>query len=380
MNRSTLLSSAAVLLFAGTSMGQNLLRYRPTAGLPLRERPLPSPAWTGSGPGRLLPHHAGPARALLSGPRGAVTINVADGVMLSTNGAGTIDRTEYSRTGLATGVVLPSLPFPAGVAQVNGMAFDPSSRHLFLTDGTTIYEVDPAAGMAVLFSFPASPMNTLAGLDFDRADPGHVYGVSTAGEVAIYDRYVGVMVSVTSPTYAWPGAEATGLALYKTAAPRRDFFVLHRNGDVYNHSTGVRIHNGLGGQVGMAYLPTPVHLPSSASGSEEVMTSAFVVDGEARFGFELQGLAAPAIPLGWAVSLMPPGGLVPLPVLCSDLWPDPATAFVSTSPGATAMPLPLPAGPIYVGTTLIAQPVVVTGDPTCPIKLLEAMHCEISTG
>jgi hypothetical protein len=381
--------AAVVITMASALSAQNLLRYRPSSPLPIQERPAPSRAWSRSapGPGLIQPNLPGPTRAFLAHPNGAITIDSTTGWIFSTNGAGVIDRTEYSRIGSATGATIPPLPFPAGVARVTGMTFDPVARHLFLTDGLTIYEVDPAAGMAVLTAFPASPLNFLAGLSYDPADPLHVYAVSTAGEVATYSRGGG-LIAVSPAIYSWPGAPAVGLSLYKTASACRDFHVLHGNGNIYNHTLGDLIHTGAGNHVGMAFLPSPVLMPSvGACGGAgmDVRTSKLVVDGIAGFGLEID------LPLGtpfvaWFIEVLPacppPLALLSSIGLCgSDVWvtaPVFSSVVAASSGGATVLPLTLPPG--FVGTTLVAQPLVPCAASACGFVLPDAMHLEICSG
>ncbi|HEX5050411.1 MAG TPA: hypothetical protein VFZ65_01435 [Planctomycetota bacterium] len=389
---------AAAILLPGLSLSaQNLLSYRPDGGVgaPARmfEFPCRSPAWSPAlgGPGLVPGPFAGRARPFVAA-LGACTVDSTAGVMFTTNGLVSIQRTQYPRIGSSTGAAIPDLPIPAVVGQVTGMAVDPVLHHLFLTNGPTVFEVDPTAGMAVLASFPAAPLNLLAGLEYDPAQPGLVFAVTTAAEVATYNRGGG-LISAAPPTYAWPGADAVGIAYDKSNVAGGDFYVMHANGQIYNHTHGVLHTTEPANQVGMVYLPSPVQLPSAGTCggvTPTVSVSELVVEGAGGFGLEIDNLPAGAPLAVWGVQVYGPGTAPPvppvwigLPFACGDtLWPVPGMpllTFTALGAGTSAvLPLPLPGA--TAGWTLLAQPLVFCPSSPCGFILPNAMQCEISRG
>lgn len=387
---------ACVCVLSVTTLGavlpaQNLVSYRPNNGAPAQmfEFPCASRAWVGGGPGLIAGAYPGRARPLQPHPLGAVANDSTAGVLFTTNGQVSIQRTEYPRIGSASGVALPDLPIPAGVGTVNGMAVDPALRRIFLTNGVTVFECDPLAGMAILVSFPAAPLNVLAGLDFDPTQPGLLFAVSTAGEVATYGR-AGGLIAVSAPTYAWPGAMATGVALDKSDAAGGVFYVQHANGQVYNHTTGALHTTEPADQVGISYIPSPIQLPSAGvcgGAAPTVTVSELVVDGLAN-GLELRGLAAGTPFVVWGIVVLPPGSppavATGVPFACGDtLWllppmPTPVTLLAPVGGTSSLLPLAVPAG--LAGWALFVQPLVPCAASPCGFVLPNAMQLEISRG
>lgn len=383
---------AMALLAPATALSaQNLLAYRPDpASAEMSEFPCRSRAWQpGCTPGLVPGPYAAPLRPFAANPLGACTVDATTGVVYTTNGINSIQRRQYPRIGSSTGAALPNLPIPAVVGSVTGMAVDPVNKHLFLTNGTQVFEVDPLAGMAIVASWVAMPMNILAGLEYDPARPNRVFGVSTAAEIATYERGVGFL-SAVSPIYPWPGFEATGLGLDKSDPLGGDFYVVHANGQVFHYPTGT-LHTTLpANQVGMVYLPSKIELPSGGAcgGAAPVVgTSRLVVDGAAGFGLEIGNLPLGTALVIWGIDVLAPAAApacmstVALPFGCGDtLWfPAPPTLFAALAAGTSAvMPLPLPAG--FPGWTLIAQPALFCGACPAGLVLPNAMQLEISRG
>ena len=230
-------------------------------------------------------------------------------------------------------------------------------------------------------------MNILSGLDFDPTQPTLVFAVTTAGEVATYNRGGG-LVSVASPTYAWPGSIATGVALDLSDAAGGMFYVQHANGEVYNHTLGV-LHATLPvDEVGLTFLASPIQLPSagSCSGATPVVgVSDLVLADSPGFTLTLDGLPLGTPFVAWGIEL--PGGPaaapVGLPFACGDtLWLDPITppgivVLTAVVAGASApLPLPLPAG--SAGVRLFAQPLVPCALSPCGFVLPNAMQLEVA--
>ncbi|MFO1078629.1 MAG: hypothetical protein U1E73_12970 [Planctomycetota bacterium] len=390
MNPNSLPVLAALL--AGLPLAaQNLLSYRPDggAGIPPRmiEYPCLSRAWDGvAGPGLVPGPFPGRARPFAGALLGASAIDALAGVMFTTNGVATIQRTQYPRIGASTGAAIPDLPIPAAVGQVTGMAVDPVLHHLFLTNGIQIFEVDPMAGMAVLGSFLAAPLNILTGLEYDRTQPGVIFAVSSAAEVAVYNRGGG-LVGVTPAPYGWPGADAIGVALDMSDVGGGDFYVLHANGQLWNHTRGVLHATEAANQVGMCYLPSPVHLPSVGSCGgvvPTVETTNLVVDGLANIGLEVHNLPPGTGSLVWLLQPLPPGAapalLTGLPLPGGDtVWPALGGPSLFTFVGGAAdsvRPFAVPAG--FAGWSILAQPFMMCPAAAAGFIAPQAMQLEIS--
>ncbi|MBK8975766.1 MAG: hypothetical protein IPM29_07555 [Planctomycetes bacterium] len=336
----TLLAGAAL---AGAPNAQQVLSYLPNAGgSRFAEECVPSPACGGPG---VVDYSMFPAPAMaVAGPlAGAVCLDDRSGVIYATNGVGVITRSRYPNlTCAGSGGVLPNLPIPGMVGVVTGMAVDPVSKRLFLTNGTTIFEFDPPAGMALVSSWPAAPLNFLTGLDYDIDRPGVLTAVSSAAEVALY-TIGGGLVGVSPATYPWPGAEAIGVARDRTDPAFGRTLVLHRNGELYDHSTGALVRTRAAGRVGLTFLPAPLRLPSGRSCAGIVpdpKVSAFPLAGSVTFGLELCNL--------------PPG--TPFALLLLDVPAVPA-------------PVLLPAGAVWFGAAPASLPVPVGGAPSVAVPL-----------
>lgn len=327
-------------------VAQNLTTYLPAgAGSVYNEFPANSPATPS---GALLGPYAGPARPLAAPEVGAIAVDNERQVVYSTNGTNTIERRVYPRMRCGVAVTMPSLPIPAAVGIVTGMAFDPATQTMFLTNGVTLFHIDPTAGMAVLCAWPAAPLNFLVGLDFDSATPGTVMGVSSAGEIASY-AICGGIVGMAAPTYPWPGARAVGMCVDKSTAATRDPYVIYANGEIYNHAAGALVHTGAQG-VGLSYAASPVHLPSTGSCggvAPRMWTNALATQGKASFGFSacnlpmgtptaflvLNGGFGPPIAGPWGTFwLAGAGAVIPVPVAGGAT----EASFALPLPGGTA--------------------------------------------
>lgn len=331
-----------------TAAAQNLTTYLPNAATSnFDEFPARSPASASSA---LLGPYAAPVRPFVTPDLGAVAIDNEREVTYSTNGLNTIERVVYPRKQCGVGVAMPALPIPAAVGRVTGMAVNPATSLLYLTNGRTIFEVDAPGGMAILCSWPASPLNAVSGLDFDSATPNELIAVSTAGEVARYS-ICGALMAVNAPTYPWPGARAVGVAVDKSAPAGGDAYVLYANGEMYNHNLAAVAHTGVRG-VGLTYAASPVHLPSASSCAgvaPRAWTDALATQGKMSFGFSacnlpagtktvfliLNGGFGPPITGAWGTFWLPGGFVIPVAV--------PAAAT------SVNFPLPLPGGTAGLG-------------------------------
>lgn len=337
--------TATLALVAVAVPSQNVITYRPNGPMSDHtEVPALSPAFGGAGPGIVRPAFPAAARPATAVPNGAVEVDSTAEVIYSTNGIATIERRRYPRLGC--GVIAPLLPLPIPMVcqPVTGMAVDPVTKNLFLTNGTMIFRVDPLAGMAILCSFPAAPLNVLSGLDYDSANPGQIRAVSTAGEVAVYN-VCGGLVSFVPPTYAFPGGVAVGIAMDKSTAAGGDVYVAWDNGQIYHHTGGVLWQALPANQVGLAYLASPVVLPvamACGAAAPHASVDALATTGKATFGFTLcnvpAGTPVAAVILSPAMVAAPPFWLAP-PVFA----PFGAVGVVGTSANVP-VPLGLPPG------------------------------------
>lgn len=369
---------------AATVAAQNTLSYRPSGATSiLREYPTASAAFNPAVPGPGVPvgAMAGPAAAFVGHPDGAVAVDNTTGLVFATNGAGVITRTFYPRLGCGpVPAPLAPLPIPAAIGNVTGMAFDPVARHLFLTNGIMIFEVDPAAGMAILCAWPQAPLNVLSGLDYDPATPGLVYAVSTAGEIGTYQRCVG-LIAIAPPTYAWPGAMAVGLAMDKSSAAGGMWYVLHANGQTYNHSLGMLHDVGPANRVGLSFLASPVNLPSAGlcgGVHPEARVSELAVQNQPAFGIDVCNLPAGT---PFAVLLVDFGFINPPNPFGGNTWlPIPALAafFHLVPAGSTEAHQPLALPPGTAGLGLYAQWFVPCGGAAWPYITSDAMQIEVS--
>jgi len=341
--------ATAAALAAMAPRSQNLLAYHPAGGASdCTEVPALSPAYGfGGGPGIVKAAFPAPARPALAALNGAVEVDSTAEVVYSTNGMVSIERRVYPRLGCGAIVPLPALPIPAPCQPVTGMAVDPVTKNLFLTNGATIFRVDPLAGMAILCSFAAAPLNILSGLDYDPANPGQIMAVSTAGEVATYNL-CGALVGFVPPTYAFPGGMAVGIARDKSNAFGGDVYVQWNNGQIYDHTAGVLWHALPANQVGLAYLASPVVLPvgmACGAAAPHAEINALATTGKVTFGLSLcnvpAGIPAAAAILSPAMVVAPPFWLAP-PVVA----PFGALPVVGTSV-SLAVPLGLPAGAAF---------------------------------
>ncbi len=335
----------ALAFAAAAAPAQNLLTYRPAgAGSDATEFPSLSPAFGGAGPGIVRPAFAAPARPAMGAISGATEVDNTAEVVYSTNGFATIERRRYPRLACGGGAALPALPIPAACQPVTGMAVDPVSKNLFLTNGATIFRVDPLAGMAILCSFPAAPLNILSGLDYDPANPGQILAVSTVGEVATYNL-CGALVGFVAPTYAFPGGVAVGIAQDKSGAAGGNVYVAWSNGQVYDHTAGLLWRALPANQAGLAYLASPVILPvgmACGAAAPDASIDALATTGKATFGFTMcnaaAGTPAAVVVLSPAMGVAPPFWLgAPL------VAPFGAVPVVGASANV-AVPLGLPAG------------------------------------
>ncbi|MBK8101347.1 MAG: hypothetical protein IPK26_30055 [Planctomycetes bacterium] len=364
---------------------QNLLSYRPNGPLSrLLEAPAASPAWVppGGGPGVGVGVMNGPPRPVPPALLGAVEVDSTSGLVFSTNGQLSIERSFYPRLGCTPPAALPSLPIPAPVGSVTGMAFDPVLHHLFLTNGGMIFEVDPAAGMTIVCMWPAAILNILTGLDFDPAHPDRLMAVTSAGEVAIYSR-CGMLLSAVGPGYPFPGGNAVGIARDRSDCVASSVYVLWDNGDTYDHGLSALHHAGGGGRVGLTYAATPTYLPSAGAcgGSDpDGRIAQFAVEDEPGFAIEVCGLAA-GLPFAALLIDLPPAPIgVALPGICGTTWvPIPAlfVGFAPVAPGATTASVPLPLPPGLCGLRLYAQWFAPCAGP-CGYATSDGMQLEIS--
>ena len=335
--------AAAVLCAAAST--QNVLSYQPAGAASLLfEECIPGAACGSAG----VPSSrtfAGPLRPTPPGVLdGAIAVDDRHALILATNGHTTIKRSRYPTLGCgSSGGALPDLSVPAAIGTVTGMAVDPGTNHLFLTNGTMLFRVDPSAGMTILCSWSASPLNILSGLEFDPAIPGELLAVSTAGEVARYS-ICGGLLSVSSPTYAWPGSPAVGVALDRTDAAGGQTYVLRANGDIYFHPAGPLLRNLAAGRVGLSFLPSALRLPGAvacagASATPRISTLAF--SGSTGFGLELCGIPA-GTPFAVALLGLPS---VPVPIAALPaglLWVNaPIALGVPVAAGASSVGIPL---------------------------------------
>jgi hypothetical protein len=334
---------AAILPLAGAS-AQNLLSYYPNgAASHFTEDCAASPVWNPAlaGPGVPVGNTPSPARPLLGHPQGACAVDNLTGVVYSTNGSPTIHRKRYERLGCPPGGgALPPLVLPAFIGQVTGLAVDPATKNLFVTDGITIWRLDPLAGMAILCSFPAAPMNILAGLDFDPATPNVLYAITTAAEFVRYNLCAG-FINFVPPPYPWPGAVATGLAIDKSQ-PGATIYVLHANGEIWNFSTGTMHLAGHVDHVGLTFLASPTHLPSAGSCGgvkPEVRASTLAVAGVPS------GVDLCNIPAGTATvyALVGFGFGGPIAIGGGFWLPGAPIALAIATGGAASVNLPVPA-------------------------------------
>lgn len=366
---------------------QNLLSYRAAGagGSAMLEYPVVSPAFApATGPGVPVGLLPAPARPAQPHPLGSVAVDDTTGIVYTTNGLASIQRSWYPRLGLVPPTAaLPALPIPAVVGQVHGMAVDPASKHLFLCNGGMIFEVDPLAGMAIVASWTQSPLNVLTDLEFDPGQPGFVFAVSSVGEIATYARGGG-LVSVAVPTYPFPGGMATGLALDRSnllAAPA-EFYVAWDNGDVYRQATGTVHLGGLGAFAGLTFLASAVNLPGGAAcgGSAPIVrTSTLVFDGSTGFGVEVGGFAA-GTPFAALVLNAPGfGPATPMPPLGVFWLPGGWThAFAVLSSTATSVRFGLPLPPGMAPFRFYAQAAVSCPASPAGFVVTDAMQFEIA--
>ncbi|MEO6595101.1 MAG: hypothetical protein ABIP94_10155 [Planctomycetota bacterium] len=351
--------AGAGMLLASAARAQNLLSYLPAgAGSILIEVPCQSAVFPG--PGLTLPPMAGPARALAAIPNGDVAVDNTRDLIYATNGVTNISRTFYQRLGGVAPAPLPNLPipaFPAGGNVITGMAVDPATQHLFLTNGFWILETDPLAGMAVLAFQPAAAwLASLSGLEFDPALPGVIHAVTIAADVCTYSR-AGGLLAVAPPPYAPPGAMATGLARDHSIAVGGFFYVLHGNGMLFNHTTGALHAAGLPAMlVGLDYIASATELfnGSACGGTQpQLRLSTLAVEGKAGFGLDLEAIVAGT---PWAMVVIGFTPLLPPAPIFGNAWvAPPFVPFFAVLGGATSMHVfvPLPAG--VAGTLLYAQ-------------------------
>lgn len=383
-----LVPSACLSLFAALPLtAQNLLSYRAAgaANSALLEYPVVSLAFTpAGGPGVPVGILPAPARPAQPHPRGSVAVDDTTGIVYTTNGLASIQRSWYPRLGLVPPTAaLPSLPIPAVVGEVHGMAVDPASKHLFLCNGVMMFEVDPLAGMAIVSSWTQSPLNVLTDLEFDPGQPGFVFAVSTVGEIATYARSGG-LVGVTVPSYPFPGGMATGLALDRSnvlGAPP-EFYVLWDNGDVYRQSTGTVHVGSMAAFAGLTYLASAVNLPGAAAcgGSAPIVrTSTLVFDGSGGFGVEVGGFAA-GTPFAALVLNAPGfGPATPMPPLGVFWLPGGWThAFAVLPAPDTSVRFPLPLPPAMAPFRFYAQAAISCPASSAGFVVTDAMQFEIS--
>jgi len=370
---------------------QNMLGYHPggAAGTHMTEYPMRSPAFgPGGGPGVPVGVLPAPARPAQPRPLGSIAVDDTTGVVYTTNGLGSIQRSWYPRLGVVPPIVaLPNLPIPAAVGQVHGMAVDPVTKHLFLCNGVMMFEVNPLAGMAIVSSWPQAPMNTLTDLEFDPAQPGNVYAVSTVGEIATYVRGGG-FVGFVAPTYPIPaGGMAVGLALDRSDAPVvpacPHWYVLWDNGQVWDQQFAALHTVVYGGHAGLTYLASPVNLPGAGAcggATPIVRVSTLAFDNNPGFGIEAGGFAA-GTPLA-ALVLNLPGFGPPIPAgAAGTFWlPGGWTHAVAVlGPGATRVrfALPLPAG--LIGLRFFAQCAIACPAAAAGHVLTDALQIEVSS-
>jgi hypothetical protein len=250
--------------------------------------------------------------------------------------------------------VLPSLPIPAAVGQVTGMAVDPASKHLFVSNGASIFELDPIAGMAVVCMWPSTIAVPVTDVEFDPANPAEVFALDATGQILTYGR-CGVLVAAMAPSYAAPVGMAVGLALDRSmpAGGALPFHVLWSSGNVYDQSLGAVHAGGFLNHAGLTFFASPIHLPSAGlcgGVKAQIRTSMPSIAGAAGFGFELGNVPAgtPFVALGVDLGLF--GGPVALGG-SGTLWVPGALASFVVFPGAgtAAMPLPLPGGGALLG-------------------------------
>lgn len=333
----------AIAALSATAMAQNVLSFLPNgATSEFVEECVPSPACGAPGVPSVRTF-AAPSRPSVAAPLGAVCVDDRAGVIFATNGNGVIVRTPYPFVGSPAASGTVSLPIPAVVGTVTGMAVDPMARLLYLTNGTEIFQVDPGAGMAVLCSWLASPLNILSGLDYDPGTPGVLTAVSTAGEVAAYSL-CGGLISVASPTYPWPGADAVGVARDRTDATGGAVFVLYANGRIFDHGAGALLRVGAANRVGLSFLPSPLRLSSGVScagAATRPLVSKLPVAGTAAFGLELR-----SIPSGTPFVMLLlgfPAVATPVPMAGGSLWAHSGMVAIGMSvpAGATEVRAPL---------------------------------------
>jgi hypothetical protein len=323
---------------------QQLLSYAP-ASASFVEECLPHGACgtAGVAPSRSF---SGPALAPGAAMDGAVAIDDRRGIVFATSGSGSITRTRMPGLGCGSPAALVPLPIPSSIAVVRGMAVDPLSTRMFLTDGTTISVVDRVAGMAVLASFPSLMPVQLTGLCFDPATPTELLAVSVGADVVRYQISGGARLSVTPAPYASPGREATGLAIDRSAPSGGAIYVLHASGEIFDHTTGAVLRSGLVDRVGLAFVPSALRLPSAmscAGGAAEPRLAALAVAGSTGFGVDLCG-----IPAGTAMALL----LVGIPMVSSPIAIPAGRLWVGSAPIAFGIPVAAGSRAVHVPLSL----------------------------
>ena len=352
------LPSVLLLAAAHALEAQNLLSYHPAgaAGSFAFEHPLPSPAFGAGGPAVAVGAIAAPARPFQPPPFGSIAVDDTTGVVYTTNGFGSIQRSWYARLGCVPPVApLAALPIPAAVGSVLGMAVDPVTKHLFVNNGVTVFRLNPLAGMAIVGSFATAPVANLTDLEFDAALPGVLRGVTRGGAIVEYAIGGGLLASL-APSYAAPaGSMAVGLALDRTSAiGAPHFFVLWSNGQVFNQNSGAVHTAGLVNHCGLTFIASPQNLPSGgAIGGlvPQIRVASLAVPGivpieigNAPIGtfaaiFLQVGGYGPAMPLGAAGTFWLGGALPPV--------------VVATPAGTGSYAIVLPGG--VVGYSIYAQ-------------------------
>ena len=365
---------------------QNMLSYHPNGAVGSFnvEYPMLSPAFVpGVGPGVPVGVLTAPARPAQPHPRGSIAVDDTTGIVYTTNGLGSIQRSWYPRLGVSPpAVALPNLPIPAVVAEVHGMAVDPVTKHLFLCNGVMMFEVNPLAGMAVVSSWPQTPMNILTDLEFDPSQPGFVFAVSTVGEIVTYLRGGGFS-GFAPPSYAIPaGAIAVGLALDRSDAPlcAPHWYVLWSNGQIFDQQFAALHTAGFGGHCGLTYIASPVNLPGAAAcgGSTPIVrVSPLMFENNPGFGIEVGSFAA-GTPFAALVLNLGFGPPMALPFGTFWLPGGFTAAFAVLPPAATSVrfPLALPAG--MAGFGFYAQAAISCPAAAVGIALTDALQIEVS--
>ncbi|MCA8978284.1 MAG: hypothetical protein KDC98_26385, partial [Planctomycetes bacterium] len=313
----------------------------------INEYPFPSPVFVGGGPAVPVGPMPAPAAMLLPAPHGSIAFDDTTGIVYTTNGVGTIQRSWYPRLGcVPPAVVLPALPIPAGVGPIFGMAVDSVTKHIFVNNGATIFRLNPMAGMAVVMAW-ATGVPNLTDLEFDPALPGQLFGVRGGGGIVNYNVGGGIL-GMMGPSYVVPaGGIAVGLALDQSSpvgAPH--FFTLWDNGQIYNQNLAALHTTVPANNRGLCFIAAAQVLPGAgAIGGvvPEIRTSAMCVTGTG-FGFEMCNAPAGTWS-GLALKVGVPGAPVPLGGIGTFWLAGGWLAPLVYSPTTTAAyPLPIPAG------------------------------------